>query len=100
VPNLVFSSCLYGLVLLLITSLLWFLFGLRTDASQAGEVEGVKLRSYHNWLAQEKDRQAVSRKQMLQEDFDAHVRREIRREVEARVNSHAEKLKSVVQQAR
>eukprot|EP00600_Ochromonadales_sp_CCMP1393_P015242 CAMPEP_0175030362 /NCGR_PEP_ID=MMETSP0005-20121125/20175_1 /TAXON_ID=420556 /ORGANISM="Ochromonas sp., Strain CCMP1393" /LENGTH=67 /DNA_ID=CAMNT_0016290407 /DNA_START=6 /DNA_END=205 /DNA_ORIENTATION=+ len=55
------------------------------DAAMAmGEAEGVRLRSYHNWLAQEKDRQIETRKHMMEEDFDAHIRREISKEVELR----------------
>lgn len=67
---------------------------------KAGEVEGVRMRSYHNWLAQEKERQELTRKQMLQEDFDGHMRREINKEVEFRLTLNAQKLKHVVEHAR
>lgn len=70
------------------------------ELMQAGEVEGVRLRSYHNWLAQEKERQEHSRKQMLQEDFEGHMRREINKEVEYRLKLNANKLKYVVEHAR
>ena len=65
-----------------------------------GEVEGVRLRSYHNWLAQEKERQDEGRKQMLQEDLDCHLRREINKEVEFRLSENARKLKSIAERSR
>jgi hypothetical protein len=66
----------------------------------AGEIEGVRLRSYHSWLAQEKERQAQTRENMMTEDFDARMRREINREVEYRINMHAKKLRSQAERAR
>ena len=66
----------------------------------AGEAEGVRLRAYHNWLAQEKDRQEDSRRLMLQEDFDGHMRREIVKEVEYRMRTHANKLQQDAERAR
>jgi hypothetical protein len=66
----------------------------------AGEADGVRLRSYHNWLAMEKERQDETRKQMLQEDFDCHMRREITKEVEYRMRTHANKLKLQVERSR
>lgn len=67
---------------------------------QAGEEEGVRLRSYHNWLAKEKERQDESRKQMIQEDFDCHLRREINKEVEFRLSENARKLKVIAERSR
>jgi hypothetical protein len=66
----------------------------------AGEADGVRLRSYHNWLAMEKERQDETRKQMVQEDFDCHMRREITKEVEYRMRTHANKLKLQVDRSR
>jgi hypothetical protein len=67
---------------------------------RSGEADGVRLRSYHNWLAQEKERQDESRRQMMQEDFDSHVRREITKETEFRIRTHANKLKTQVERSR
>lgn len=64
------------------------------------ELKGVKLRAYYDWLAKEDIRQEESRNQMRQEDFDGHIRQEIQKKIEYRMNMHANKLKQEIEQTR
>lgn len=66
----------------------------------AAEKHGFKRRAYHDWLSKEKTRQSDGRVIMAQEDFDAHVWREMTKVVEDRLKSHADRLKYKVARAR